>query len=345
MRLAWLVSLLIAPALTGQVPRVGVIDFFGLHRVNQERLRKALGVKEGDTLPGSKSDVEERLETIAGVVRARLEATCCEDGKAILYVGIEEKGAPHFDFRPAPEGTTLLPLEIVEAYEHFLEAVRDAVKRGETAEDLSRGHSLMVDADSRTVQEQFVALAGRHVETLRQVLRNSADQEQRAIAAYVIGYAPNKSLIVDDLQYAMRDPDDTVRSNAMRALGAIAVLAREDPEQGIRFSVTWFVEMLHSLIWTDRNNAAVALVNFTEKRDQRTLDLLKERALPSLAEMARWKHLPHALPAFILLGRIAGLPESEVQDHWNKGDREAVVKRATAAGTPAGARSNRPGRR
>jgi len=47
---------------------------------------------------------------------------------------------------------------------------------------------------------------------------------------------------------------------------------------------------------------------------------------PALTEMARWKHLPHALPAFILLGRMAGRSESEIQAAWAKGEREIVLK-------------------
>ena len=40
---------------------------------------------------------------------------------------------------------------------------------------------------------------------------------------------------------------------------------------------------------------------------QAALDLLRERALADLAEMARWPTLRYALPPFLLMGRIAGL--------------------------------------
>lgn len=315
----------LAPA---QVPRIGIIDFFGLRKVSEERLRKALGFKEGDLLPPSKAEVEEHLEEVPGIVLANLEAVCCEDGKAVLYVGVEEKGARHFELHPEPEGKAELPEEVVAAFRGFFSALEKAVERGEAGEDLSRGHSLMVDPDARAFQLQFVELAEKHLGVLREVLRNSADAEQRAMAALVIGYAANKRQVVDDLQWAMQDPDAGVRNNAMRSLGAIAVLAARDPESGIRFSPTWFIEMLNSLVWSDRNKAAFALVSMTEKRDRRTLDQIRESALPALVEMARWKHLPHALPGVILLGRIAGMPEEEIQDAWSKGQREAVIKRA-----------------
>ncbi len=60
------------------------------------------------------------------------------------------------------------------------------------------------------------------------------------------------------------------------------------------------------------------------------LDQLRDRALGLLAEMSRWKTLAHALPAFVLLGRMAGLSEQQIQDAWTRGDRETVI--AAAAG-------------
>jgi hypothetical protein len=310
-----------------QPPQIGVIDFYGRSSVKESDLRNALGVKEGDPLPKSKGDVEERLEAVDKVVRANLEAACCEDGKAILYVGIEEKGAPHFEYNGPPAELLKLPQAVHDEYVAFLSAVGLAVRSGNTSEDLSQGHSLMNEAACRAHQEKFLVLAEEHLAQIRKVLRGSVDEEQRAIAAYVIGYAPDKKAVIDDLQYALRDPDDTVRNNAMRALGAIGVLAARRPELEIQILPTWFIEALYSLIWSDRFTAANILVTLTERRDELTIRNTRERALPALLEMANWKHLPHALPAFILLGRIEGLPENEIQAMWAKGERQALLDR------------------
>ena len=304
------------------------MDFYGVKKVSEDKLRKALGVIEGDLLPRSKEDVEERIEAVPNVVRARLEAACCTDGKAVLYVGIEERGVLAFSYHNDPEGKQKLPEEIMDAYRVFLLAVRAAVTVGEAGEDFSQGHSRMVNAKARQAQEAFIPLAEENQKLLQDVLRNASDPEHRAIAAYVVGYVKTKRLVIDDLQYAMRDPDETVRNHAMRTLGGFAMLAIKDPELGIKVAPTWFIEMLNSLVWTDRNNASVSLVNLTESRDERILSHLRERAMPALIEMARWKHLPHALPAFILLGRVLGIPEQEIQDTWSKGERERLIVRA-----------------
>lgn len=333
MKLRLTFTFLITAALAfAQGPRIGIIDFYGLHKVSELKVRKALAVTEGGLLPSSKADVEERIEKVPGVVEAHLEATCCDDsGKAILYVGVEEKGAAHFNYRPPPTQDVSLPAEIIPVYVKFLGAVAKASRTGKLAEDLTHGHSLMSDPDVRALQEQFVGFAAKYTEDLRKVLRNGVNEEQRAIAAYVIGYAPDKAHVVADLQYALQDADDTVRNNAMRSLAAFAVLQRREPNSEIRISATWFIEMLNSIIWGDRNNAAVALVTLTDSRDESVLEQLRERAMPALAEMAAWKHLPHALPSYILLGRAGGMKEEELQEAWSKGERTAVIKKLIAA--------------
>lgn len=316
--------------LAAETPRVGVIEIFGLRKVKPEAVRKALGISEGDPLPASKSDTEERIEGIEGVALASLTAVCCDGGKAVLYVGIEERGAPHFDFHSPPGLDLKVPDEISQTWLDFINGLELAAKRGNVQEDLTRGHSLLSDPDVRECQEKFLTYAEKYFDLLREVLRGAADARQRAIAAYVLGYSPKKKVVANDLQYAIQDFDPTVRNNAMRALGAIAVYADLHPDSEIRVSPTWFVEMLNSVQFTDRNKASVALVNFTEKRDAATLGLLRERALPSLIEMAQWRNLGHALPAFILLGRAGGVPEETIQRMWREGKRRELVRMAAA---------------
>ncbi|HEX8985460.1 MAG TPA: hypothetical protein VF767_08515, partial [Bryobacteraceae bacterium] len=285
------------------------------------------GVSEGDRLPASKADMEERLEQVPGVVLARLEAVCCTGDRAVLYVGIEERGAPHFEFRDPPESDAALPQELIEAYNGYLRAFADAARRGEAAESFYEGHPLAQDAAARAYQNRFPALAKANLPALRRVLRESADTFQRAAAAAIIGYLPDKTSVVNDLQYAMQDAGEGVRANAMRALSAMAVLGERDPDSGIKVQPTWFIEMLNSIVWGDRWHSSQALVQITERRDPGTIAELRGRALPALIEMARWKTLAHALPAFLLVGRIAGVPEEQIHDAWKRGDRDAILDR------------------
>jgi hypothetical protein len=77
------------------------------------------------------------------------------------------------------------------------------------------------------------------------------------------------------------------------------------------FSV-WASELLTSYEWTDRNKASLALLVLTTSRDPKALALLRKRALQPLKDMAAWKVEGHAYPGFVLLGRLAQMPEEEI---------------------------------
>lgn len=54
--------------------------------------------------------------------------------KLILFAGIEERGAPQYHCR-APSGTDMgLPLEIDSAYDNFVNALREAVRKGDSGD-------------------------------------------------------------------------------------------------------------------------------------------------------------------------------------------------------------------
>jgi hypothetical protein len=321
---------LAAAQASAQIPRIGIIDFYGLKKVPESKLRAALGAREGDPLPSSKGDAEERLEAVEGVVAAHLEAVCCEDGQTVLYVGIEERGAPRFDVRNPPAGEAALPEEVMGEYRRLLQAVEAAARRGVTAEDLTEGHALSADPAARSIQETLPSIAEQNLELLRDVLRNAAEEQHRAAAALMLAYAPRKSAVVNDLQFALKDSDAGVRNEAARALVAFAVRARLDPESQIKISPTWFIEMLNSLSWSDRNRAVSALQVLTDSRDASVLDQLRTRAVDALIDMARWKAPAHALPSYFLLGRVAGWSEQQIQQSWSKGDRQSLISAISA---------------
>lgn len=320
-------------AATAQTPpirgiAVGDINLYGFRKVSASRVLATVDLKPGAPLPPSKGDMEDEIEKIPGVVVAQVEAVCCEGTQATVFIGIEERGAPHAAFRSPPAGNATLPEELADTYHQYLAAVERAAGRGNTTEDLTAGHSQMDDPQARVIQDKFILFAADHLELLRDVLRNASEAEQRAIAATVIGYADDKKKIVDDLQYALQDPDASVRANATRSLMAVAVFASKQPESGIRIVPTWLVEMLNSVVLSDRLEATKALLILTDGEAPSVLQQIRERALPSLAEMARWKTPRYALPPFLLAGRVAGVPDAQVRLAWDKQDREAVIAKA-----------------
>jgi len=310
------------------IPRIDVIEFYGLHKVTPALARQALGLSVGAPLPTSKGDAEERLMDIDRVLGARLEAVCCDGNKNILYVGIEERDAARYEIRPAPGGAVALPEEIMAAYHGFEQARHAAELAGKTGEDLTKGHPLMTDAGARAAQLRFPALVAANLDAVREVLRESGDEYQRGVAAYVLAYAPNKSDIVDDLHVALTDSDGGVRSIAARGLASLALLGRADPGSKVRVSPTWFLDMLQSLAWQDRMQAVWALELLTRDRDVVVLSRLRGEALDTLIEMARWQTEAHAYPAFTLIGRVAGLSDLNTRDAWLRAGRNTVIDAA-----------------
>ena len=331
---------------SSQVPTIGEINFYGLFKVTPERILKALKLQPGERLTASRAEMQDRLEEVSGVVLSHVEAVCCDGSRTILFIGVEERGEPHAAFRSDPGGSAVLPPQLIDAYDDFLAAVTHAAAQGRSTEDLTAGHSMMDDPQAWAVQNRFLEIARRNLTLLRDVLHDGSEPGQRAIAAALIGYAPNKSEVINDLQYALTDPDESVRANALRSLTAIAVLASREPALGLHIPPTWMVELLNSVVLGDRVESVKALLALTGggasgpapgPESQAALDLIRERALHSVVEMARWTTPSYALPPFLLAGRLAGMSYVDTLQAWANGDHAAVLDRLLTGRKKSGA--------
>jgi hypothetical protein len=314
--------------LSGQTFQIGIVDFYGLRRVSAVEARQALALKEGDTVGFDDerlAESERRLSALPGVVRAHAGLVCCNAGRAIIFVGVEEKGQAIMHFRAAPRGTARLSADVVKAGDEFVPALIAAVERGDFGEDRSQGHSLNHDPATRAIQERFVSYANRDRLNLRRVLRDSSDPKHRALAAQVLGYVADKQGVVGDLVDGMSDPSEDVRNNAMRTLLVFAEATPTPTRPVTRVPYRPFVPFLNSPVWTDRNKAAGALAELSKSRNRQLLSTLAREAITSLVEMARWKSKDHAEDAFTILGRIAGFSDEAIRAVWDRGERESVI--------------------
>jgi hypothetical protein len=333
LNMRWLIflALILTAAQNPRFPAIGAIDFYGLGEISERQARESLQIKEGESLSDEPEEAKRRLELLPGVEEARFELVCCVADKAILYVGIRKKGEPSIEFRSAPQGKVQLPQDVIQAGSDFQKAYNEAVIKGDPGEDHSQGHMLSNDPATRAIQQRFITFAARDLKLLRDVLRNSAEMEHRALAAQIIAYAENKQEIVDDLVEAMRDPAEVVRNNAIRALWIMPESTRQPTKKTIRIPGRPFIEMLNSIEWRDRNKSSLALLKITNMPAAEILSELRRKALPSLIEMARWKTPGHAKAPFVLLGRVAGFSEGEISEAWERGDHglfiEAAAKR------------------
>lgn len=323
---AWL--LLAWIGLADPVPPIGKIDLYGVRTVSAQAIRNQLGLRVGDPTPlEQQGQLELRLEQVPGVVKAKVTSVCCEEGKSTVFVGIQELAETPFHYRPSPKGSASLPSAVVQTYDQFMEALAQEVQQGHTSEDDSQGHPLYAGKALQPFTDQFQALARSQGDRLKLVLKTAADAKQRAIAAWILSYAPDKPSVLAELMGAVRDPDEGVRNNATRAIGTMAVLARAKPKQGIVIEPEVFIQMLNSLSWSDRNKAMMVLLQLTEDHAPEVLRKMREQALPSLIQMARWQD-GHSLMALRLVGRIVGLEDKETFTAWQEGHRERVIGNA-----------------
>jgi hypothetical protein len=309
-------GLLLACAAHAQLPRVGDINFYGLRKLTPNQILEAAHFGPGDKVPASRVVVEDRLTALPEVMEAQVQSVCCAGDHTTLFIGIRERGEPDIEFRSAPDGKDALPEDLMTRYRKY------------SGELLRSGMNGSTDPAIRRDQEFFRLYAVSHTLKLRGVLHNAADEEQRAAAATVTADEVNKKTAVDDLLFALQDPDQGVRTNALRALAGLADTARRQPALGIRISPAQVVDLLNSVALSDRTEATKALLAMTERANAAVFDLIRERALPSLAEMARWETKSYAQPPFQLLGRVAGLKDEQASQSWDSGDRETVIQQA-----------------
>jgi hypothetical protein len=319
----------LAQAQNDGIPPIGTIEIYGHRTMTDEEVREALGFKEGDySLPQLDMTVGPLLARKMGVQTVLVDGTCCDDnGEVLVFVGIDESGTHTLTFRPSSNGDVSLPAIIYDTFLAYNSAVRTASLSSNPTETLSEGHSLISDPRARVEQDKFLVFGAENLEILQSVLRDSRDRNHRATAAYVIGYAQDKTDVVEDLVDASLDPFNSVRSNATRSLGAIATLAAEHPELGIEIPVEPFIDMVNSVVYADRMMGIKVLLPLSAGRNEEVLAELSQSALPSLIEMSLWSYSRHSRAPYQILGRVMGLTEEEINQTIN-GDRQATIDRA-----------------
>ncbi len=330
-----LVLIAILPALTETAAqaerrpaRIGGIEFYGCAGLDTDKIRAALPIREGDTFPSLvalfavRQRIEETVRRVTG--RAATEVALVSPGEDVwlIYIGLTGDSVKSFQYNPRPEGTARLPDKALDIYRQVDAAFLSAMQRGASGEDHTKGYALSSDdATLRAKQLAMREYAVLHEGVIRDVLRSAGNGEHRQIAAELLGYTNQSRRQINDLVRASRDPDEGVRNNATRALG---VLARSDPKVTSRIPAAAFIEMLNSGRWTDRNKAGSLLVELSRGRAPKLLNSLRARSLQSLLEMARWP-TGHAYSARVLLGRIAGIEEAQLQKLAADDDKVDVI--------------------
>lgn len=303
---------------------IGEVEFFGYTGINLNKLRAALPFQETDsftveTFAAKLESAREAIKRVTGQWPTDVTNVCCDDqGNWIIFIGLSGNT---ISYNPPPKGNTRLPENILNLYERFIKSNMESVQQGASTEDRSKGYALSAYPPLRSIQLEMRAYAVGHDRLLRDVLETASDDQQRIVAAELLGYARQSVSQIATLVRANRDSNGTVRNNATRAL---IVLAESSPKAAMRIPAEGFIELLLSGTWTDLNKVSGLLHAVTKSRNAKLLAQLRQReVLERLIEMARWRS--HGEAARYILGRIAGIDESRLEGLVRSGKVEVII--------------------
>ena len=310
MKAQWPILVLLSSPLLAQ-NRIGDIEFFGYKGNDFDAVRKALPVKADDQIgPQTQQQIRDAVKLVTGHEATDINLVCCdEQGRTLVYVGLAGQSSRTFALNPAPTEKIQVSPVLAALSQKMDDAMFAAVRSGNAAEEQpSPGYMLPKEPHSREATLAVREYALQHEDELYHVLESSSDGHQRAIAADALGFANRSPRQIAALVHAGRDPDNDVRNEATRALLEIA---QAGPAVASQIPVDTFIEMLWSGFWTDRNKASGLFWVLTASRDPKLLERLRTDAFDPLVEIARWD-TDHAIAARVILGRIAGIPDSDL---------------------------------
>lgn len=317
----------VASAQEQQPIRIGEIEFYGAAGVDSERLRAALPFREGEMMsketgaPEKIEQAKQAIKQLTGRAPTEIATICCDDrGGLIVFIGLS--GQP-MRYSLPPKGTARFPASVDKLFDEWFKTLTRGIYKGAGEEDWSQGYALSKSYPPlRALQLRIRAYALEHPALIHRVLETSADGNQRAMAAELLGYARQSDSQLTALARAARDSNEGVRNNATRAL---VVLGMSKPELARRIQPDVFIEMLMSGTWTDVNKSGELLADLTHSRDPQLLARLRQPAvMEQLVELAHWR-TGHANAARTILGRIAGIDETRLAQLVAAGQVDQII--------------------
>ena len=294
------------------------VNYFGYKGIDLIRLKKNMPFAVGDKI--DRNDVvANRKKVFDAVLKstgkgATDAAFITLNQNMVLFVGVAGDTYKPEIFKSAPSEKITLPNELIICYRKQMDAIHEVVTNG------SKEHRSI----SEKLDDEIKVLSKPVADQLVNVLLNAADPEQRYVAAYCLGLVASNKSELDALASAAKDPDSTVRNNAVRELCESAML---NPELAKKIDPSCFIQMLGSGTWTDRNKSTFMLETLTRTENKAVMDKLRVEAVPTLIEMARWNK-EHARPSLVILGRIANLNSSEISKLIDENQSEQIIEAA-----------------
>ena len=173
------------------------IEFFGTSGIEVGKLKSALPVKEGqklsvDEMADLVAQIRASIKKQTGKDATDVNTTCCTAQRNwIVYIGLPGKNLESFRYNPKPQGKQRLPEEVVTLYRDGLDLLLESLQkpRVDVAEDRSKRLCPIRLCPLRAKQLAMRDYATHNQGLFAKHFKGSSDNEQRAIAAQLLGYA------------------------------------------------------------------------------------------------------------------------------------------------------------
>jgi len=307
---------------------IGSIDFFGTVGIDVQRIKDALPLHVGDqiathSMKSAKAMIQQSIKNTIGMEPTDVAIACCDEQiRWVVFIGLPGKNYRPFQYKTKVNGSSKLHPQVIAVYREAMDLILESIQ-SHASEDNSRGYALSTYPPLRAKQLALHEYAEKDRELIYRVLEDSGDDEQRSVAAELVGYGSQGRQQIVALVRASQDMNEGVRNSAVRALGVLFDANKASAEL---VPPGPFVAMLNSGIWTDRNKGAFVIQGLTKNRNKGLLAMLQKEASDSLLEMARWEDKGHVDSARIILGRIAGIDEKRLFQLVAAHDLDTIVQ-------------------
>ena len=235
---------------------------------------------------------------------------------SVLFIGLPGKSnSEMLTYLPVGKKRVSPPAEIAKTYREYMAKLTPYLQAPDQKKKL----------EMKSLQEQMKQQSISKRAELRRSLLESSDGLDRGVAAYALGLVAMEPADFEALTRAANDSSSLVRNNATRELGELIQAKPELAAKVPAHAIETYVDMINSRTWTDRNKAIFMVIDLTKTRNQKVLALLKAKALPSLREMCLWPE-GYAQPALQLIGRIGGIPATELDKMVEQNKTDEILK-------------------
>lgn len=153
-----------------------------------------------------------------------------------------------------------------------------------------KSYSFSKDRKLRKYQEKFIILAEKNYYLLINIIKNDKNIQKRAAAIYILGWHPDRKMIIKDLENSFYDSNFEVQNNA--ALSLIPILQYSLETKSFNVPIEPIFDLIRMPSGLTRNKALALLSQFVFTN--KYLGLIKKRVYKIIKKMAESKQLNHS---------------------------------------------------